>query len=330
MSPDSQRLLSGDLQATSWDATTGQNVVTYGTEDANVVGAVGGVAWSPDGKHVAVTHIRQLPVKIYNATTGELEGEYDPGSLALNNPSPFAPLSFSSSHAPTSSGGPGAFLTAWSPDGKRMATSFVHTLANAYPVQIWDTSTKQMLLNYTDQTNYLQTLAWSYDGKYILSSSLDGQSTQVWDSQTGKHVLDLESDYSETSVAWSPNKDLIAYSVDNINGDHKVVGYTVKLIDVVTGEVLLTHSTPLSNTDQLAGPLSFFLVNLAWSPGGRSIASGGSSIQLWDTTTGKTYYTFTDQGYFIRDLTWSPNGEYIASIDVQIGVLRKLRVWIAR
>lgn len=332
-SPDSQRLATGEVQVQSWDATTGQNVVTYDTENANVAGGVGGVAWSPDGKHIAVTHIRQIPVKIYNAATGQLEGEYDPGPLALSNISPFAPLSFASSHVPTSSGGPGAFATAWSPDGKRMATAFGYAAAGAYSIQIWDTSTKQLLLSYTDQTDFVQTLAWSYDGKYILSATYDGQSTQVWDSQTGKHILDLESHQQWSNVAWvawSPNKDIIAYGIGDTNADNTLVGYTIKLIDVVTGKVLLTRSFPISNDDQFLGHLSEFPLNIIWSPDGRSIASGIGSMQLWDTTTGKTYYTFTDQGYFVYALAWSPNGEYIASTDAGINTPGKLRVWIAR
>lgn len=66
----------------------------------------------------------------------------------------------------------------------------------------------------------------------------------------------------------------------------------------------------------------------AWSPDGKSIASGGfdGMIKLWDVATGKTLRTYSGfQNAFAGKIAWSPDGKLIASSD-DAGTVR---VWVA-
>ena len=294
-SPASNRIGEATLSARSWDATTGKNVVNYGPQRN---GSVFSVVWSPDGKRVAVTAVG-YGVQIYNAATGKLLDTYPASSQASLS---------TKTGATTLSGGSGAMATAWSPDGTLMATSFFGSYGNS--VQVWNTTTNKLVLNYTGNADVVGSVAWSPDGKYIVSSSWDG-STQVWNASTGQKIHDFENNQRELGqAAWSPDGKTIAYILND----------QVKVVNPFTGKVLMTHNGPNDK---------YGLTDLTWSPDGRSIASAGDHIELWAVATGKTYYTFTKNPFSIRVLTWSPDGKYIVSTDSPETSTSTIQVWIA-
>jgi WD40 repeat protein len=298
-SPASNRIGEATLSARSWDATTGKNVVNYGAQRN---GSVFSVVWSPDGKRVAVVAVGQ-GVQIYNAATGKLLDTYPANSQA------FSTTNHGGYMSSAFSGGSGAYATAWSPDGALMATGFFGSYGNS--VQVWNTTTNKLVLNYTGNADVVGSVAWSPDGKYIVSSSYDG-STQVWNASTGHKIAVFEAHQRELGqAAWSPDGKTIAF----ITGDQ------VNVVNPFTGKVLITHNGP---GDQ------YGLTDLTWSPDGKSIASAGDHIQLWDVATGKTYYTFTKNPFSIRVLAWAPNGQYIVSADSPETSTSTIQVWIAK
>ncbi len=309
-SPDGKRLVVGTLQAQSWDATTGKHVVNYGGMNS---GSILSVVYSPDGKRVAVTGVN-MGVTIYDANTGELLLSYVPKTqVSTPTPTPGTPGTITptpskqalSAHVPFS-GGTGAYTTAWSPDGKLMATSFFGAYGNI--VQVWNTSTGKLVYNYTKHQDTVGSLGWSPDGRYIASMSYDG-SVQVWQALTGVRLYN-HSSRGMTSVAWSPDGKSIAY----LNGD------SVEVVNPFTGKVLVTHHGPNDK---------WGLEALAWSPDGKSIASAGDHIELWDVATSETYYVFTKNKQEIRVLVWSPDGRYIASTDSPETTNSTIQVWEA-
>lgn len=157
-SPDSQRIASSRNDGTVqvWDALTGEDDLTYRghvTPDDAYRASEGydtTVAWSPDGTRIASAGI-DGNIQIWDASNG--------GHI----------LTYSG-HTPVGIqlwGGVYAFPShvAWSPDGKRLASS-----DDAHALKIWDAATGQTLSTYANASG---PLAWSPDGTHLAFAADD-------------------------------------------------------------------------------------------------------------------------------------------------------------
>ena len=138
-------------------------------------------------------------------------------------------------------------------------------------------------------------LAWSPDGKSIVTGAGDG-TIQVLDAST-RSVRVTYSGHSNSisAVAWSPDgKRIASASYDQ----------TVQVWDAQTGQTLLTYSDHNSP-----------VLSVAWSPNGQQLLSGSEDRQLktWDATTGKTIDTDFGHSDQVTSVAWSPNGQQVAS-----------------
>ncbi len=79
---------------------------------------------------------------------------------------------------------------------------------------------------------------------------------------------------------------------------------TPALTSVPAGTTLLTYT---GHSD--------FIIEVAWSPDGKYIASGSfdKTVQVWDATTGKRLLNYTGHSDRVYSVAWSPDGKYIAS-----------------
>ena len=162
-------------------------------------------------------------------------------------------------------------------------------------------------------TDWVSSVAWSSNGKYIASGGND-KTVRVWDAATGKEIscYDGHSDPVLT-VAWSPDSSRIASGSKD---------KTVQIWKAETGEKLLLyrgHAHALSSTD--------WVLSVAWSPYGTHIASGSTdeTARVWDAITGEDIFTFRDHVHDMLDwrrnslvgwvlsVAWSPDGKRIAS-----------------
>jgi WD40 repeat protein len=302
-SPDSQRIATANnnnVQAI--DAANGNHAVNYSLSPAY------SVAWSPEGKRIAASSDR---VYIWDASSARLLRAYPPASAQPSiqplwqNGSSLSPLASShrtvsyistfspaKNHIPTSGGNP-LLATAWSPNGKLMATAFDGN-SNGNTVQVWNTTSGKLILTYHGHNDFIESLSWSPDGTRIASASVD-EIVRVWDAITGRTLLTFRGQSRNSEeVHWSPDGKRIAFIGDNNN---------VLVWNAVTGKTLLVHHQKSR----------FGISSLVWSPGGALIASAGDTVELWHANTGKTLYTFTKNPHPIRTLSWSPNGKLIAS-----------------
>jgi WD40 repeat protein len=172
-----------------WDAQTGELVFTINHEG---VLASRGVAWSPDGLHIAhetagIDAQQGCHLYVLNALTGDTEHDTALGDC-----------------------GGGGRLT-YSPDGSRIATSE----GSDGGWFIYDAQTGKQLLTLPSHGAFSSTLAYSPDGSLLATGGGDNLA-QLWDARTGKELLQLFTPSGTTyRVAFSPDGSHLAVQGDN-------------------------------------------------------------------------------------------------------------------
>jgi WD40 repeat protein len=281
-SPDSKHIVSTEAfgTLTMWDANTGAELFSLKAHSQCY-----NVAFSPDGKRI-VSGGADGTLKVWDAGTGaellSLEGETK------------------------SIGG-----LAYSPDGKRIVSGSGNNgqLAGGRDVQpgpgmagelkVWDADTGVELLSPKGHTHAVKGVAYSPDGKRIVSASWD-HTVKMWDARTGTETLTLKGHTNRVSaVAFSPNgKRILTGSWDKTlmvwDADKSARVYPLE-----------GHST--------------FVSSVAFSPDGKHIVSGagffpmGTSsggAKVWDADRGKEELTLKDSGG-VFGIAYSPDGKHI-------------------
>src|SRR5262249_41816287 len=132
------------------------------------------VAWSPDGKQLALS--RERMVEICDPTTWQK-------ALTLRGHTDFI----------TS--------VAWSPDGKRLASASLDLA-----IKVWDvTQPEENLALGKPGERSIRCVAWSPDGKRLAVSAVPSRPNEmgvvtVWDVAARRELLTVEGDWA----AWSP------------------------------------------------------------------------------------------------------------------------------
>jgi len=156
-------------------------------------------------------------------------------------------------------------------------------------VQIWDMDLEKMMkgfgdidedLSWTGHSGYIAFVSFFPDGKRIVtisSSEMDGNTTRIWDIESGRQLQKLWGfRYSTSSIAFLPGGNRIITSNDDGDGD------TARIWDADSGVRLqvLPHSFQRHGVlgMQRDGPSSF-----AFSPDGKKVVTGSfyGSVRVW-------------------------------------------------
>jgi WD40 repeat protein len=226
-------------------------------------GALGGVAYSPDGTTLAFGGtideggFRTLVVKLWDVEKGQerremkrkVEAELVGGVLTLR--ACIQSLRFS-------------------PDGRTLAT-----VEGDHKIRLWDTQTGRLEQTFEGHNDHIWSIAFAPDGKTLVSTGQD-QTIYLWDTRTGERKRTLAGHKGMVfSVAFSPD------------GKSLATGGAIREGDKVTGEILLwdVHSGEMRRS--LPGHESFVHAVVAFSPDGKTLAVGVAGPEKDGKATGE-------------------------------------------
>jgi eukaryotic-like serine/threonine-protein kinase len=305
-SPDSKLLASA-----SRDGTIVLRDLTTGQVHVRLIGAVGPVAFTPDGDTLVggnkvIGGLNGNGIKLWNTVTGQ--------ELAVI---------------------PGKGFVAVSPDGKTLAIE-----EEKQVIKMWDAKAGQELAR-MDTAGYLYSLAFSPDGKMLASS---GAGAQLWDVATSTELAKLpDANTAIFSVAFSPDSRLLAGATyqktivlwDTVQRTTRAIlkGHPREIYCVAfspdgrtlasgdfDGNVKLWDVAAQREITTLKGH-GAEVHSVAFSSDGRMLASASAdqSVKLWEIGALRDQHVPSSRGA-IGHLAFSPDGKRWAAGYVEGGV----------
>ncbi|MCF2144872.1 AAA-like domain-containing protein [Desmonostoc muscorum LEGE 12446] len=272
-SPDGKTFASctDDKTIKLWDFSTGKPLSTLTDHQVRVVHSL---AFSADGKTLASGGIGQT-ITLWNVSTAKPISSFTVNQVAITS-------------------------LAFSPDGKTLASggqdesSDVKT-RTSHSIKLWNVSTGKLISSLTGHQNYVNSVAFSSDGKTLASVDFN-RTIKLWNVSTGKLTFSLtgHQDYVN-SVAFSADGKTLASGSDD---------RTIKLWNVSTGQPI---STLTGHQDGVT--------SAAFSPDGKVLASASQdkTIKLWKVSTGQVISTLTGHQGRVVSVVFSSDGKTLTS-----------------
>ncbi|MEH2117047.1 serine/threonine-protein kinase [Nostoc sp.] len=254
------------------------------------------IAISPNGQLIA-SGSNDHTIKLWQVGTGKLVrqlGRWSSGHSSMVHSVAFTPISPNLSYQGESGKSAKVAELNW---GILASGSWDNT------IKLWDVNTGKEIRTLVGHANWVNSVTFSPDGKFLASGSADC-TIKLWQVHTGIEIQTLigHSD-SVSSVAYSPTMPT-TNSKDRLLVASGSNDYTIKLWQVYTAR----------NISTLLGH-SFFVNCIAFSQDGEIIASGSgdNTIKLWHVNTGREIRTLIGHSDSVWSVAFSQNGELLAS-----------------
>ncbi len=319
--PDGEHVISCDTNAVirMWNWRSGAVIWTTKAPDDPR-----DLALSPDGKlFFTGADATITDVHLWETETGSLIRAYEGHTDIVNNVdfSPDGTTLLSSSYDGTAilwnvqwEGTratfpvPGANQIAVHPSEPIIAVSIIQPDTPAHAILLINTETNAVLHQLDGNREFIQSLAFSPDGRLLLSgdaalltADIRDQDVYVWDVETGDRLAVLEDHFGWIqSIAFSPD------------------ARTVAIGEATGSRIIFWDLATFTRTRELEGH-SDWVTGISFSPDGRSLYSAArdGAVLQWDVESGTVVRTFAGHDTAVYGFDMSEDGGrlFTAAID---------------